>query len=107
CVRAVTGELSTIQGVSDVSIELDTGAVTIVSDTQLDTETVRAAIAEAGYELRGQSFSQACPRCGETFSGTDASEIVDMVVGHALDVHKHSLDREVVFAHLEDRRPGE
>ena len=54
CVNAVTSELSLLDGVTDVSIDLQAGAVSdvrVTSDMTLDTETVRAAVDEAGYEL--------------------------------------------------------
>jgi len=51
CVSAVTAEVSSIPGVSDVSIELESGAVTVNSTDELDEATVRAAVEEAGYEL--------------------------------------------------------
>ncbi|MEY4136124.1 MAG: hypothetical protein RL205_252 [Actinomycetota bacterium] len=54
CVNAVTSELSLLDGVTDVSIDLQAGAISdvrVTSDMTLDTETVRAAVDEAGYEL--------------------------------------------------------
>ncbi|MFI5910309.1 heavy-metal-associated domain-containing protein [Dactylosporangium sp. NPDC051541] len=51
CVNAVTGELRALDGVSDVRIDLPTGAVTVTSDRPLDVESVRAAVDEAGYAL--------------------------------------------------------
>ena len=51
CVNAVTGELTKLAGVTDVAVDLDAGQVTVTSETALDPGTVRAAIAEAGYEL--------------------------------------------------------
>ena len=54
CVRAVTEELSTLSGVTDISIELNAGslsAVHVTSSTVLDEADVRAAVDEAGYEL--------------------------------------------------------
>lgn len=51
CVNAVTTELAKLEGVADVSIELDTGKVTVVSSGLLDADVVRAAVEEAGYEL--------------------------------------------------------
>jgi len=51
CVAAVTEEVSGIAGVSDVAVELDSGAVTVTSDSPLDVATVKAAVEEAGYEL--------------------------------------------------------
>jgi copper chaperone CopZ len=51
CVASVTSALTELPGVRDVSIDLDTGAVTVASDDALDTEAVRAAVDEAGYTL--------------------------------------------------------
>ena len=53
CVNAVTREFTTLGGVSDVTVDLDTGIVTVTSDRPLDPDAVRAAIADAGYELTG------------------------------------------------------
>lgn len=51
CVQAVKGEVAKIDGVSDVAVELDTGSVTVTSESGLDDAVLRAAIDEAGYEL--------------------------------------------------------
>ena len=51
CVGAVRGEVARIPGVTDVTVELSTGTVTVTSDTPIDLETVRASVDEAGYEL--------------------------------------------------------
>jgi len=51
CVQAVTGELSSLPGVGDVTIDLASGAVTVTSDVPLTDDQVRAAVDEAGYEL--------------------------------------------------------
>ena len=51
CVASVTEEVKGIAGVSDVSVELESGAVTVTSDAPLDTAAVKAAVEEAGYEL--------------------------------------------------------
>lgn len=51
CVAAVTEEVKRIPGVRDVEVVLDSGAVTVTSDTTLDTAAVEAAVEEAGYEL--------------------------------------------------------
>lgn len=59
CVRAVTTELSKIDGVSSVAVDLPAGAVTVSSAAPLDLSAVRAAIEEAGYELAGR---EAAPR---------------------------------------------
>ena len=53
CVNAVTGELSELPGVADVTVDLGTGVVTVTSDAPLSEDAVRAAVDEAGYELAG------------------------------------------------------
>ena len=49
CVSAVTTELTTVAGVTDVSVDLTTKLV-VVSGTNLEDDALRAAIEEAGYE---------------------------------------------------------
>ena len=51
CVSAVSAELAKLHGVHEVDIDLDTGKVTVTSDTALDLDAVQAAVDEAGYEL--------------------------------------------------------
>ena len=51
CVNAVTTELSAIDGVTDVDVDLDTGRATVTSREALDRDVVAAAIDEAGYQL--------------------------------------------------------
>lgn len=51
CVGSVQSELSKLDGVSDVNIELATGKVTVTSDAPLERSAVQAAVDEAGYEL--------------------------------------------------------
>lgn len=54
CVRAVTDEISALDGVTEVSIELHAGAISdvrVTSTAVLDPAVVRAAVDEAGYEL--------------------------------------------------------
>jgi copper chaperone len=53
CVASVTEEISEIDGVTDVTVDLPTGAVTVTSSTPLDGADVRAAVEEAGYQLAG------------------------------------------------------
>jgi len=52
CVASVTEEVSALPGVTDVDVELASGAVTVTSEHDLDIETVRAAVTEAGFELK-------------------------------------------------------
>lgn len=51
CVNAVTTELSALDGVTDVAVDLDTGRATVTSREPLDRDTVAAAVDEAGYQL--------------------------------------------------------
>jgi copper chaperone CopZ len=51
CVKAVTGELQALPGVTEVSVDLDTGTALVTSTDAIDLEAVRAAVDEAGYEL--------------------------------------------------------
>ncbi|MBN9098056.1 MULTISPECIES: heavy-metal-associated domain-containing protein [unclassified Pseudonocardia] len=53
CVASVTEEISDIPGVEAVSVDLPTGAVTVISEGLVDTAAVRAAVEEAGYRLAG------------------------------------------------------
>lgn len=49
CVEAVEGSLSAVAGVESASADLETKVVT-VRGSALDDASLRAAIAEAGYE---------------------------------------------------------
>ncbi|GII25299.1 heavy-metal-associated domain-containing protein [Planosporangium mesophilum] len=51
CVNAVTSEISELAGVTDVQVDLGSGAVTVTSDAPLDDAAVVAAVDEAGYEV--------------------------------------------------------
>lgn len=54
CVSSVKEEVGEIAGVDSVEVELNVGGasvVTVVSESALDIDQVRAAIDEAGYEL--------------------------------------------------------
>ena len=51
CAASVTEEISEIEGVENVDVVVDTGAVTVTSATPLDEADVRAAVEEAGYHL--------------------------------------------------------
>jgi copper chaperone len=53
CVASVTEEISEIDGVTGVAVDLPTGAVTVSSDRPIDEADVRAAVEEAGYQLAG------------------------------------------------------
>jgi copper chaperone len=51
CVRAVTEEVGEVAGVSEVSVDLDTGQVTVSVAGDVDDAAVREAVEEAGYEV--------------------------------------------------------
>ncbi|MFP5334156.1 MAG: heavy-metal-associated domain-containing protein [Actinomycetes bacterium] len=54
CVASVTEELTALEGVTAVDVDLDAGGtskVTVTSEGPLDAEAVRAAVDEAGYQL--------------------------------------------------------
>ena len=49
CIDAITGEVSKVDGVRDVSIDLD--AKTVVITGEADHDAVVAAIDEAGFDV--------------------------------------------------------
>ena len=54
CAKSVTEELTALDGVSDVHIDLVAGGastVTVTADRPLSAEAVRAAVEDAGYTL--------------------------------------------------------
>jgi copper chaperone len=51
CARSVEEEIRGLGGVTGVTVELATGAVTVSSSGDLPLADVRGAVAEAGYEL--------------------------------------------------------
>jgi copper chaperone CopZ len=54
CVNAVTSELTALDGVQDVTVDLvagGTSAVTVHSTRDVPLDELRAAVDEAGYDL--------------------------------------------------------
>lgn len=51
CVAAVDGKVRTVQGVTDVSVDLASGDVEVRGNA-VDSTAIRAAVEEAGYSLR-------------------------------------------------------
>ena len=49
CVRSVTEEISEVDGVSSVDVDLDAGTAVVAGDA--DPEAVKAAVKEAGFEV--------------------------------------------------------
>ena len=54
CAQSVTEEITALDGVDDVQVELvagGTSTVTVTSDTPIERESIAAAVTEAGYAL--------------------------------------------------------
>ncbi len=52
CARAVSTEVANIPGVTAVDVDVDTGTVRVTSEQPVDEAAFRAAVEEAGYEVR-------------------------------------------------------
>ena len=52
CVSAVRSEVGKLDGVTDVSVDLASGQVTVEAETTPDSAVLQAAVEEAGYEIR-------------------------------------------------------
>lgn len=51
CVASVTEEVADVPGVSDVHVDLDSGALRLTADDAVTRERIAAAVADAGYAL--------------------------------------------------------
>jgi copper chaperone len=51
CAATVTEELSEMDSVTDVAVNLATGAVTVTSANELSHHLVESAVTHAGYQL--------------------------------------------------------
>ena len=51
CARSVSDELSGLDGVTSVTVDVEAGTARVVSTTALAEDDVRAAVDEAGYVL--------------------------------------------------------
>lgn len=51
CVRSVTEAVGKIDGVRSVDVELESGLVTVESETEIGTDTFVDAVDAAGYEV--------------------------------------------------------
>jgi copper chaperone len=51
CAASVTKEISQIDGVTRVEVDLPTGAVTVSSTAPVDDAQIRTAVEEAGYQV--------------------------------------------------------
>ncbi|MGV0717398.1 heavy-metal-associated domain-containing protein [Mycolicibacterium sp. XJ662] len=53
CAASVREEIGEIAGVRVVDVDVESGAVTIDSDTPVDRSVIQSAVEEAGYQLAG------------------------------------------------------
>ena len=53
CVASVTAEITRLDGVTAVDVDLASGRVTVESDGPLDASAIVAAVDEAGYAVSG------------------------------------------------------
>ena len=51
CVHAVTEEVSAVSGVSEVTVDLDTGRLTVASSAEVPFAAIASAVDEAGYAV--------------------------------------------------------
>ena len=51
CVSSVTEEVSSVSGVTDVKVDLDSGHLIVVSDAVIPFRSIEAAVDEAGYSV--------------------------------------------------------
>lgn len=51
CVNSVTEEVRQVPGVTDVSVDLATGGLTVSAVADVDDGAVRTAVEEAGYQV--------------------------------------------------------
>ena len=51
CQRAVTEEISDVDGVESVTVDLASGTVTVTASQPVDRADIAAAVDEAGYAL--------------------------------------------------------
>ena len=51
CISSVTEEVSALNGVTDVKVDLGSGQLIVVSDAEIPFESIEAAVDEAGYSV--------------------------------------------------------
>ncbi len=51
CSRSVSAEVNAVAGVIAADVDLATGRVTVTSEQPVSPDTIREAVAEAGYTL--------------------------------------------------------
>jgi copper chaperone CopZ len=51
CVSSVTEELSAVSGVTDLKVDLSSGRLIVISETEIPFSNIEAAVDEAGYRV--------------------------------------------------------
>ncbi|WOP19737.1 heavy-metal-associated domain-containing protein [Raineyella sp. LH-20] len=51
CVTSVTEEVSAVDGVTAVDVDLESGRMVVTADTMITFEAIAAAVDEAGYTV--------------------------------------------------------
>ena len=51
CASSVTEEVSAVTGVTDVKVDLDSGQLVVISDSEIPFEDIEASVVEAGYSV--------------------------------------------------------
>lgn len=51
CINSVTEEVTEVPGVTAVDIVLETGAVTVTADGDINDDAIKAAVVAAGYTV--------------------------------------------------------
>ena len=55
CVSSVSEEVGAVAGVTDVTVDLAAGLLTVETDGRADDTAIVAAVREAGYDVAGVS----------------------------------------------------
>jgi copper chaperone CopZ len=55
CVAAVKSEVGQVAGVTQVTVDLATGRLAVISDGPVDDMLIKQAVDEAGYEVQENS----------------------------------------------------
>jgi copper chaperone len=51
CASSVTAEVSAVGGVTDVTVDLYSGHLIVISEAEIPFESIEAAVDEAGYSV--------------------------------------------------------
>jgi copper chaperone CopZ len=51
CASSVTEEVSSVSGVSEVKVDVNSGQLIVISDADIPFENIEAAVDEAGYSV--------------------------------------------------------